>query len=295
MRILHFSDIHLEAGFSVAERRLFLNKRLVGWVNLALRRRRHFEGSLAKMSALVDFAKEVGADVAVCTGDHTALGTDAELRLARQALRPFEQLPRGLVTIPGNHDVYVTEAIAAFERHFGDLMKSDRPDLAVDGRYPMVRLFGDDIAVVAVNSARPNSILRSSGRIPDAQLDALGPVADTFRDRFVFVITHYAPRLSNGNPDTAKHGLENAEAFLRATASLARGAILHGHVHHCYQVRVPETHIVLSGAGSTTMHRREGLWVYDVTRTHEGFEALGTRGRWLGDRWALDQSTRVSL
>ncbi|MCA9616783.1 MAG: hypothetical protein KC586_28685, partial [Myxococcales bacterium] len=128
-----------------------------------------------------------------------------------------------------------------------------------------------------------------------AQLDALHSVLEELRDRFVFVITHYAPRLSNGRPDTEQHGLDNADAFLRATAALPRGAILHGHVHHCYQVRVPETPLVLSGAGSTTMNHREGLWVYDIERSADGFEALATRGRWSGDRWVLDESTRAPL
>lgn len=295
MRFVHFSDIHLEAGFSEVSRRLFLNKRFMGWANLTLRRRRHFEGSLAKVVALADFAKAIGADVALCTGDHTALGTEPELQLARDVLRPFESLPHGIVTIPGNHDVYVPDAVNVFERLFGDLLESDRPELAVDGRYPLVRLFGEHVAVVAVNSTRPNPALLSSGFIPQVQLDALRSVLEELRDRFVFVMTHYAPRLANGKPDSPRHGLENADAFLRATAALPRGAILHGHVHHCFQVRVPETPIVLSGAGSTTMHAREGLWIYDVEATPEGPRGLATRGRWNGQGWELDESTRALL
>lgn len=296
MRFLHFSDIHLEAGFSEVNRRLFLNKRFMGWANLTLRRRRHFEGALAKVTALGDFARTIGVDVALCTGDHTALGTEPEIRLARDALKPFETLPHGLVTIPGNHDVYLPDAVAVFERHFGELLRSDRPELAVDGRYPLVRLFGDHVAVVAVNSARPNPpMFRSTGLIPQVQLDALRSTLEELRDRFVFVMTHYAPRLANGKPDSARHGLENADAFLRATAALPHGAILHGHVHHCFQVRVPETPIVLSGAGSSTMQGREGLWVYDIEPTSKGPGGVATRGRWNGRGWELDEATRAPL
>lgn len=292
MRFVHFSDIHLESGFDGVPARAFLNKRFVGWANLALRRRRHYQGATERLEALESFAREIGVDVALCTGDHTALGTEPELAQARAALGPFERLPRGLVTIPGNHDVYLEDALARFEAHFGDLLRSDRPELATDGRWPLVRLFGDDVATVAVDSSRPNpSILSSSGRVPDAQLEGLERALEALADRFVFVMTHYAPRLASGRPDSVSHGLDNADDFLSATARARRGAIIHGHVHHCFVVRVPETSLPIFNAGSTTLTGREGLWVYDV----DGTRATATRGRFVEGRWTLDEDSRVDI
>jgi hypothetical protein len=99
----------------------------------------------------------------------------------------------------------------------------------------------------------------------------------------VFVITHYAPRLADGRPDTFTHGLENAEELLRICADLPRAAILHGHVHRCFSVAVPGVRPTIFGAGSTTQDHREGLWLFDVGPA--GLEAA--RGTWEGAAYAL--------
>ena len=78
-------------------------------------------------------------------------------------------------------------------------------------------------------------------------------------------ITHYAPRLADGRPDTFAHGLVNADDFLEVCADLPFGAILHGHVHRCFTVRVPRVRPTLFGAGSTTQDLREGLWLFDIS------------------------------
>lgn len=289
LRFLHFSDVHVEDGFlgRVSPLR-FLNKRFIGYGNLVLRRRKKYKGAIAKLRDLERFARDENIDVALCTGDYTNLGTAPELRLARSLVQPIADAVDGFVTVPGNHDVYLKDALPLFDKHFGDLLKTDLPEFSSDGVWPQVRLFGDSVAAIAVNSARPNApVLRSSGRIPDGQIAALRKiVADPrIKDRFVFVLTHYAPRLPSGEPDTPNHGLENADALLEATSRLRHGAILHGHVHHAYQVRVPETALVLSGAGSTTMHRREGLWLYEVCQTGTGIEAWATKCNWDGQHY----------
>jgi hypothetical protein len=159
-----------------------------------------------------------------------------------------------------------TIADRRFERCFGDLLGTDWPEYAVDGPWPAVRLYDAELAVITLNSARPNpQILRSSGRIADAQLAAFDRiVADPrLEGRSVLVGTHYAPRRADGSPDSWSHGLENADALLGATARLPRAAILHGHIHRRYHVHAaPGPH--LFGAGSATHAGREGIWLYDV-------------------------------
>lgn len=294
MRFLHFSDIHLEQGFSEVSSRRFLNKRFVGWVNLRLRRAKHYRDAPAKVLALAELVETESIDVALCSGDYTALGTEPEIAFARQAIEPIRQAASGYVTVPGNHDVYLPDALGVFERHFADVLATDLPELVRDEVWPQVRLFGDHVAVITVNSARPNPpIMRSSGRIPDAQLAGLAEalVHPKVAGRFVFVMTHYAPRLKSGRPDTPNHGLENADELLAVCASVARGAILHGHVHKCYSVTVPETPMTLFGAGSTTQAGAEGLWVFDVSAG----ESVATRGHWDGARYVLEAEPAVRL
>lgn len=288
-RILHISDLHLEDGFRGVPWTSFINKRLVGLANLGLRRRRLFARAPEKVDALADFARNQGVDLVVCTGDYTALGTDAEIAYARRVVEPLTHAPQGFFTVPGNHDLYLQDTVRAgwFESHFGEFLRTDLPEYAVDGPWPQVWLSVDGLALIGVNSARPNARpTLSNGRIPEAQLDALTKILDDrlVRDRFIMIATHYAPRLASGQPDRPHHGLENADALLDISCAAERGVIVHGHVHWRYQVRVPESRLPLCCAGSTTHEGREGLWVFDI----EEHRAVATPGRWDQSRYILE-------
>lgn len=290
-RILHFSDVHVPGRFAGAKMTAFLNKRLAGVGNYALRRRRRYIDGPAKLRSLAGRIADWNVDVALCTGDYTIVGTESELSFARKCTDPIIDAAPAFVTIPGNHDVYLDDSIGLFERFFGDQLSTDMPEHAVDGLWPMVRLFGDHAAIVCVNSVRPNpALLVSSGFIPQAQLDALGNILPLLEKRFVFIATHYAPRMKNGRPDSKRHGLDNADALLRATQGF-RGAIVHGHVHHNYSVKVPETSMTLCNSGSTTMKDREGLWLYEITAD----SATATPGAWRDDQYVLLTDRRIEL
>jgi len=296
IRVLHFSDVHVEDGFDGVPVREFLNKRLVAYGNLVLNRRRHFREARRKLAALTELMHAQKIDVSVCTGDYTALGTHPELELARATIEPLTRAPMGFVTVPGNHDVYLPDTLidSRFDKYFGNLLRTDLPGLSVDGIWPQVRLFGDHLAVVAVNSSRPNpEVYLSSGRIPDEQLDLLARIVEDERvkGRFVLVATHYAPRLSNGLPDRPTHGLENAEALFEALRPVDRGAIVFGHVHRRYHVRVSDVAMALCSAGSATHSGREGIWVYEI----EADSARGIPGTWDGERYVLLHDEAVSL
>lgn len=296
-RVLHVSDLHLENGFEGVPVKAFLNKRVVGYANLAFRRRKAFAEAAHKVEKLAEFAREHAVDVIVCTGDYTALGTKPEIRYARQVIEPLTKVPSlGFFTVPGNHDLYLRDTVQAgwWNTHFGALMKNDLPEYVVDDVWPQVWFPTDDVAFVGVNSARANpKPTHSSGRIPDQEIDALCRVLDDprLRDRFVIIATHYAPRLANGKPDRPAHGLENADAFLKASACAARGVILHGHIHWRYHVRVPETPLPICCAGSTTHAGREGLWLLEV----EDGAVTATPGTWDQSRYVLEQTGVVGL
>jgi len=264
--LLHFSDPHLEEGVTEASFGAFLNKRALGFANLVVSRRGHFASAMPTIDALARFADERAVDFTLCTGDYTALGTTHELTAARRTLDPLLTRPLGFATVPGNHDVYVDDAPRAFESTFGEGLDSVDANYRWDDGRPYLRFVGESIAIIGLASARPNAIHRSSGEVPQRHLAALRDLARDPRleSRFVILALHYAPRLWNGRPDTALHGLENHDALLDAARGFRFGAIVFGHVHHRFTVSIPGLAIPLLGAGSATYVGREGAWLWSV-------------------------------
>jgi 3',5'-cyclic AMP phosphodiesterase CpdA len=215
-----------------------------------------------KLADLGRFAMGHDIDAVLATGDFTVLGSEAELRAARLALDPLTQRPKGFYTTPGNHDLYMPDTARErrFERAFRDVLPSQ--SLGFDLPEGLRVAFPDDgVAVISVRSARPNpQPWRSSGRIGAERLDVLERVLgrEEVRGRFVFLLTHYAPRLADGRPDSVLHGLEDGERFLRVIADLPRAVVLHGHVHRCFRLALPGVRPTIFGAGSTTQDGGRG-------------------------------------
>jgi 3',5'-cyclic AMP phosphodiesterase CpdA len=293
IRVLHFSDVHVQEPVYTVPAGELLSKRVLAVANLWLTRGRMFREVRQKLAALGQFARQHDVELALCSGDHTAIGTHAELKSARAAIAPFTQLRHGLLTVPGNHDVYVRDALrdGRFERYFGDLQPSDLR-YAVDGRYPFVRLIGDDLAVVGVNSARPNSVVSSAGRVPDAQVAALErALADEqLARRFVIVMTHYGILRRGGQPDHAHHGLENAAEVMRA-CNRPRVLYIHGHIHDHFCHAAADGRPWLFCAGSATHRGREGAWLYEIASN----QARAVPVRYRDGAYALDRDDTVAI
>ena len=273
LRILHFSDIHVGLQIRHMSWKKWFSKRAIGAINLLRGRAKYFDEVEEKIAALIRFKEANNIDLVIHTGDYTALGLESELKLAKQLVSPLMTPPQRYVTVPGNHDIYAHEASShyRFSEQFCSVLQNDLPEYCRGGHWPLIRLVGDDVAVIAVNSSRPNPWpWRSNGSIPQEQLDALKEILEDshIKNRYVFVITHYAPRLKNGLPDSKLHGLINADAFLETCKGIADGAILCGHVHQTYQVALEGLSCDLYCAGSATMEGHEGFWVYEVKNNH---------------------------
>lgn len=296
MRILHFSDIHVSIPWREVPWRKWFGKRALAVVNLLAGRARRFAAARAKVEALASFCREQHVDLVLFTGDYTALGLEREFAAARVAVRPLMRARGGFVSIPGNHDLYLPDTLRerSFERHFGDTLTSDLPEYGAAGGWPVVRLAGDTVAVIALNSARPNPApWRSSGRLPAEQLAALERLLADPRvaSRFTLILNHYPPRLADGRRDRRLHRMENDDELLAACAGLSRGALLCGHVHRRYALRAPGGAPWIFCSGSATMAAREGLWVFDV-----GDGAVrAIPGRWDATRYVLEPTAAFEV
>jgi len=295
IRILHFSDIHVGALVRHMQWKKWFSKRAIGAINLLRGRASYFDEVEEKMAAMVRFKEENAVDIVINTGDYTALGLEHELRVARELVDPMMYPPQSYLTVPGNHDIYVHEGNShyRFSEQFCSVLQNDLPEYCRGGHYPLVRLVGDNIAVIALNSSKPNPYpWRSDGHIPTIQLESFDQLLqdERVKGRFIFVMTHYAPRLANGKPDKKLHGLHNADDFLRSCSVIEKGAILFGHIHRTYRVDIPEVSIPLYCAGSATMEGYEGAWVYEV----EGRKLSAKQVYWNGESYSFDAACRLA-
>lgn len=289
MRILHFSDLHIGLGLRRVPFLDWLGKRLAGGLNLLRGRSGQFADAARKALELVELDERLAPDFVLCTGDLTALATHAEFEAARSLLEPLPGSPRFVVT-PGNHDAYTRPTVreGRFRQYFEDGLVTDFPDLCTDGPWPVVRVPDDEVAIIALNSARNNMLpWRASGRIPNAQIEGLEAALSDPRvaGRFVFLMTHYAPCRADGSPDTKEHGLSNLDELLAAASSIDRGAYLCGHVHEMFRVEIDAFRGEVFCAGSATYRGREGVWVFD--RDDRGVWSA-RRGRWTGDEYEVE-------
>ena len=200
MKILHFSDIHICESLHKAPPQEFLGKRMVGLANIVAGRGNAFRQAESKVRKLAEFAAEMQIDAVICTGDYTALGTSPELEASRRAVEPFTKAPLGFVTVPGNHDIYQSDALrdARFSTFFGDVLQNDLPELQSPTGWPQVRFLGEEVAVVTVNSARPSHFpWDSNGKIDERELEGLSRAIEhpKVKSRFVIAATHYATAL----------------------------------------------------------------------------------------------------
>ena len=267
MKLLHLSYLHFQTDVSLNPfgpldwRQLFARAEFVWQGRPAL-----FRDAAATVANLLADGLAAGADHLLVTGDLTAIGTRDELEQARAALAPFESR---LTVIPGNHDRTSRATAPHFESVFGDVLRSDLPELCAEGPYPLVHLIGEQVAIVGLDSGRvPRIPGVARGWVGRAQLSALERILadDRLRGRAVVVAVHHAPLEPNGKPDRALHGLLDAAALLAIADQHRVAAICHGHIHHRYKVeragRTP-----LFDAGASTQRGREGYWLLELQPT----------------------------
>jgi 3',5'-cyclic AMP phosphodiesterase CpdA len=263
MRIAHFSDLHLLSLEGVPARR-FLNKRLTGWVNLRLKR-----GSIHRAAYVRAIAREIArldVEHVVVTGDLTNLALEGEYELARDLFeRELALDPTRVTVVPGNHDLYTRGALTSrrFERYLAPYLQSDLPELAVDvsgARFPVVKLRGP-VAIVALSSAVPRAPLVAAGELGRAQIAALARVlAHVEVARRVPVVAVHHPAVHGWSRVKAHvEGLRDSAALLAELRPIARGLLLHGHLHRRIQRSVPTGagQLVQVGATSASLHHDE--------------------------------------
>jgi len=271
MLILHCSDVHITQDYSKVPWLQLGWRRWIAMLELKLggRGKQYLQASEV-LAQIAREAEEKGASHLVLSGDLTAYSMEWEFDGAREALGPLSSDKRRCTVIPGNHDCYTPQVVKQrlFEKRFGALLESDFPEYSLENRFPVVRLLGEEAAVVGLLSARvPPMPGLSYGIVGRAQREALRAiVADPrLRGRAMLVAVHHGPLTSSGRKDKWSHRLLDSEALFRVIPG-PRFALLHGHIHRRYYHPATDERPHIFCAGSSTQKGREGYWLIRVEK-----------------------------
>jgi 3',5'-cyclic AMP phosphodiesterase CpdA len=237
LRVAHISDIHIST-FDGARWRDFLNKRVLGGLNLLLHRREYTGGKADEL--LSSLERDVSAqkpDLVLFTGDVTSLSLPQEFEKARTFVNLLGD-PSRVVLLPGNHDCYTYEAQKSqrFETVFEDYVgKSEEA-------FPYVRRFGEKLAIVALSSAVATPPPLATGRLGQGQRDRLKELLKGLSQegRFVVLAMHHPPDKRFQKSGGRMRHMEDWRDLLKLAADANVPMIAHGHEHRGWQHKVQD-------------------------------------------------------
>lgn len=252
-RLVILSDIHLYS-LAVPPWRL-LGKRMLGQLNLWLRRRHKFDHSL--LPGVIRRILALKPDQVLIPGDLTTTALPSEFILARRILDPLlERIPT--LILPGNHDRY-THASARrreMEKLFADWMPPS---------YPHTLNLTAGWYLLALDSCVPRC-LTSRGKLDLPQLDRAKPILTSDAHRALLLLCHYPILSPPAMPQHWEHGLSHAPALRhlltqRLEQSPAPLLYLHGHIHHpwCHAVIGQRLDNLIDLSAGSLVHRGHGF------------------------------------
>ena len=273
IRIAHISDTHFLSPAGVEWRKMLVNKRITGYLNTALRRKRVHRRDYV-LAVLEAAAKS--SDHVVVTGDITNLSLESEFAVAKALLGSLARSVE-VTVVPGNHDLYLPSIAdnGRFPHHFAEFLSSDLPELACNtrvGPFPLVKLRGP-AAIIGLSSAVPRPPFIAAGYVGEEQLDALERVLahpEVLR-RTPVLLLHHPLIDSRSRIHQLRDGLVDAEPLRRRLTRLERGLVLFGHLHRRLHLIRPTTAgalDVISASGAALDHPdpaiRAGFNLYEI-------------------------------
>lgn len=259
MRIVHFSDLHVWR-IRLECRDVWYPKRMLGYVNLALRRKFKYPPELGR-SVVAEVAKSE-ADAVVFTGDLTTASLLAEFEDAAELLSPLiEKWGERFIVLPGNHDRYTPYTIGQkfFECLFPDSGPVTRTDI------------GRQWSIVAFDASRPCMVC-SNGVMT---LELAAHLAQTLREvgdagRKCILAGHYSYDNPKGRSEGLQHRLLGAKRLIEVINEFKPPVYLHGHKHVrwvYHSPKTPDTVCINSGSAglkSSDPAKRAGFVTIDL-------------------------------
>ncbi len=231
MRLAHISDLHLLDLTGIKLSRLLTNRRILGGVNLLLRRAKEYRPEV--LEVLVDDLIREGVDHIVVSGDISNLGLESEFERVFHLLKLLGDGTRVSV-VPGNHDYYTAGAALTrrFEKTFYPFMFPNGfsdPDADL---YPYTKDLGDCLLVGACSAIKTQPLI-SHGRIGERQLQRLEQVLSdaSSQGRMTCLVLHHALHIRDAMPEYTSRLLDR-DAVLAMIHRCKVDLVMYGHDHH---------------------------------------------------------------
>ena len=265
MRLIHLTDPHL----STLEGQTFLGlrgKRRSGYLSWFKNRR--FIHRPEILERLIQAVESQHPDLILLTGDLVHIGLESEIVQAAQWLRRLGP-PERVMLVPGNHDNYAADSLAAMRAHWGEYLPAgEAPGGDYTSGYPVVRKAGG-IRFVGVNSSSVTRIFSAAGELGEAQRQRLAQVLEqaSNRDDFDCFLIHHPPLPGMTRRRKALRDAVQLEDLLgRRPPDLA----LYGHIH------VNREHVFDSSrmycTASASSEKNASFRVFDLDRTDSGWQ-----------------------
>ena len=213
MRFIHLTDLHA----SNPNKKIYFSKRALGL--LSWTKRRQFQHSNQFLDLLIDDIKTEAPDLVIITGDIVQLGTEMEIKSAKnKLLELFGDLP--IMIVPGNHDNYALDSFKFLLRHWSEFLHLS-PD------FPSVRQFGN-LTLVGLMSAQPMPFWSARGDLGVKQLTKLKTILSQNRNKLICMFMHHPPYRKGIN---SRKSLKMTRQFQSLLSEYQVALICHGHLH----------------------------------------------------------------
>lgn len=221
--LAHLSDPHL-APLPAPSLRELIGKRATGYLHWT--RTRHKIHRREVLDALVADLRTQRPDYIAVTGDLVNIALEAEFAPASAWLESVGT-PEHVTVVPGNHDAYARATQRRFAEMCGDYMHGDGALTADPITFPFVRRRGP-LALIGVSSAVPTPPFMATGRLGQAQLDALDGILSQLSSEQAFrvLLIHHPLR-----SDSRHRRLTDSGELLALLKRYGVELILHGHDH----------------------------------------------------------------
>jgi 3',5'-cyclic AMP phosphodiesterase CpdA len=226
MRLIHLTDPHLSNLDAVTLTGL-RGKRRSGYLSW-YRKRRHLHRQEI-LDQLTEAISSHQPDLVLLTGDLIHIGLEQEMIEAAEWLRRLGPVEK-VMFVPGNHDNYAKDSLAAMRRHWSSyLPPGSGRDADYTAGYPLVHE-GEKLKLLGVNTSCVTRIFSAAGKLGREQRKRLEQALekDGGDERFQCLLIHHPPL----------PGMTRRRKALRDSAQLAGvirqhapDLVLYGHLH----------------------------------------------------------------